>query len=136
MPLTMQEKVQDFLKKGPYAVLGASNNRTKFGNKILRAYLVNHLKAYPIHPTEPLIEGQKVYQKLADLPEAVEGLSIITPPAVTEKIIVEAHQAGISRLWMQPGAESEKAVKEAEDRGMSVIWGGPCLLVVLGFFEN
>ena len=69
-------------------------------------------------------------------PERVHGVSIITPPAITERIVDEAHAAGIPRLWMQPGAESDLAVARARAHGMSVIAGGPCVLVALGFRDH
>ena len=70
---------------------------------------------------------------LADLPEPVHGLSIITPAPVTEKLVEDAHKAGITRIWMQPGAESRAAIERCRELGISVIAGGPCVLVDLGF---
>jgi len=83
-----------------------------------------------------VIEGQKVYRDLMSLPEPVHGVSIITPPEITEQIVEDAAAAGITRLWMQPGAESDAAVARARELGMSVISGGPCLLVALGYRES
>ena len=65
----------------------------------------------------------------------MHGLSIITPPAVTEKLVEEAAAAGVKHVWMQPGAESRRAVDRARELGMNVISGGPCLLVALGYRE-
>ena len=100
-------------------------------------YLVGRydLVAWPVHPTETEIEGVPCAQDPANLPEPVHGLSIITPPEVTETVVEAAAEAGIKRLWMQPGAESNEAISRAKDLGMSVIAGGPCLLVVLGYRE-
>ena len=131
--MTPQEKIDAFLAAGPYAVVGASQDRAKYGNKVLRCYRQHNLTAYPVNPREPEIEGLTCYPDLAALPEPVHGISIITPPAVTEGIVEQAAQAGIGRLWMQPGAESPAAVSRAEALGLSVISGGPCILVVLGY---
>ena len=127
--------VQDFLAGTPHAVVGASSDRSKFGNKVLRAYQQHGRKVYAVHPRELLVEGAPTVASVADLPEPVHGLSIITPPPVTERIVEEAAAAGIRRLWMQPGAESAKAVERAKELGLSVISGGPCILVTLGFRE-
>jgi predicted CoA-binding protein len=124
--------IKDFLSAGPYAVAGASNDRSKYGNKVLRAYLAHHYKAYPVHPKEKVVEGIPAYADLASLPEKVRGLSIITPAVVTERLVEEAAKAGITRLWMQPGAESDAAIRRAGELGLSVIAGGPCVLVELG----
>jgi predicted CoA-binding protein len=131
--------VQAFLDGAPHAVVGASRSRSKYGNKSLRSYLQRGLPVYAVNPSCPTgqrIEGVPVYATLADLPEAVHGVSIITPPHVTETIVDEAIALGIRHLWMQPGAESLGAIAKARRAGISVIEGGPCILVVLGFREG
>ena len=131
-----QEQITDFLRGDTFAVVGASPVREKYGNKVLRAYLQKGRRAFPINPRESEVEGQKVYRDLMSLPEPVHGVSIITPPEITEQIVEDAAAAGITRLWMQPGAESEDAIARAKQLGMSVIAGGPCLLVALGYRES
>ena len=122
-----------FLASKAFAVVGASNNRNKYGNKVLRCYLQNNKKVYPIHFTEESIEGEKCYKKIEDLPAEVESLSIITPPPVTEEYVKKAIAKKIKNIWMQPGAESPKAIRDCLDNGINVIAGGPCILVRLGF---
>ena len=129
-------KIKDFLAAGPYAVVGASTVREKYGNKVLRTYLQRGLEVYAVHPREKVIEGLDTVPDIESLPDDVRGLSIITPPAITEKLVLEAAEKGIKRLWMQPGAESDKAIADAEALGLTVISGGPCLLVALGFRER
>jgi predicted CoA-binding protein len=130
-----RELIEQFLAGAPHAVVGASKDRSKYGNKVLRAYLQRKRPVYCVHPRESEIEGVECVKSIADLPEGVHGLSIITPPPVTERVVREAAEAGITRLWMQPGAESEQALEDAEELGLDVIAGGPCVLVVLGFRE-
>ncbi|MDA0745433.1 MAG: CoA-binding protein [bacterium] len=134
--MTLDEKINTFLQTGPYAVVGASQNRDKYGNKVLRCYLQHNLKAYPINPRETEIEGQNTYPDLASLPEPVERISVITPPSITEYIVEQAATAGIKHVWMQPGAESPNAVERAEALGINVIPGTACLLVALGYTEK
>ena len=132
----MNDPIDDFLAEGPWAVAGATTVRSKYGNKVLRCYLQNEkLPVYPLNPRGGVIEGLEAFRSLAELPEPVRALSIITPPAITEDLVVEAAEAGISHLWMQPGAESERALELAEEHGLACIAGGPCLLVVLGYRE-
>ena len=135
MPTTVQQRIQSFLAAGPFAVVGASVDRDKYGNKVLRCYQQHGKDVFPINPREPEIEGLKAYPSLAALPVRPRGISIITPPAVTERVVKEAAELGIRHLWMQPGAESLDAIRLAESLGLEVIAGGPCLLVVLGFHE-
>ena len=123
--------IRDFLAGQRFAVVGASNDRRKFGNKVLRCYWNHGKEAVPVNPRGGTIEGAESYARLADLTSEVHGVSIITPPEVSEKIVEEAHAMGLSRLWFQPGAESRAAIDKARDYGMTVIAGGPCVLVEL-----
>ena len=134
--MSEQSNIERFLAGDAYAVVGASGDRNKYGNKVLRCYLQNSRTAYPVNPHADEIEGLRAFPNLASLPETVHGISIITPPEVTEKIIEQAIELGIKHVWLQPGAESSLAVELAENAGMNVIAGGPCLLVVLGYTES
>jgi len=131
-----QEQIREFLDGSPHAVVGASRDRSKYGNKCLRAYLQNEMPVFPINPAAGEIEGQAAYADLASVPETPHGISIVTPPEITEAVVREATALGIRHLWMQPGAESDAAVAEARKNGMNVIAGGPCLLVALRYRER
>lgn len=136
MPTTLESRIRAFLESGPYAVVGASSDREKYGNKVLRCYQQHGLEVFPVHPRATEIEGLKAYPTLESLPKPVAGVSIITPPKITESVVQDAIRAGVQRLWMQPGAESAEAIRTAEAAGLEVIAGGPCLLVMLGFREE
>ena len=135
-PRSEAERIEAFLASGSFAVVGASTDRSKYGNKVLRCYRQHGRKAYPVNPKSPEVEGLRAYPSLASLPEPVPAISIITPPAATEQVVREAHVAGVKHVWMQPGAESEEAIRAAEALGMNVIAAGPCLLVVMGYREQ
>lgn len=128
--------IDAFLSGQPHAVVGASPDRKKYGNKVLRAYQQLNRPVYPIHPAADSVEELTAYRSLSELPEPVHGISIIVPPKVTEAVIEEAAQLGIKHVWMQPGAESDEAIAIAEQHGMNVIAAGPCLLVVVGYQED
>lgn len=127
----MQDLIQRFLAGDTFAVVGASTNRAKFGNQVLRCYQRNGFTVFPINPREPEVEGLTAFPSLSDLQEPVHGVSIITPPAITESVVAEAVELGIPFVWMQPGAESDAAIETCEQNGIAVIAGGPCLLVEL-----
>lgn len=133
---SLDDNIKQFFSSQVYAVVGASNNRFKFGNKVLRCYLQHEKEVYPIHPQEQWIEGLACLPNIADLPPQVKSLSIITPPAVTEKIVVQAAHKGIQNIWMQPGAESETAINYCLEHQINLIAQGPCILVILGFNED
>jgi len=133
MTADLNDRIQSFLEAGPYAVVGASIDPSKYGNKVLRCYQQHGKEVYPINARATEVEGLKAYPDLASLPVKPRAISIITPPRITEQVVKEAAAAGVRYVWMQPGAESDEAVRVAEGLGLEVISGGPCLLVVLGF---
>lgn len=131
-----KDSIQEFLSGDCFAVAGASTDRGKYGNKVLRAYMQQDRKVYPLNPNADEVEGVAAFADLAALPEPVHGVSIVTPPAVTESIVQQAIDLGIHHLWMQPGAESQRAIALAEEHGLNVIHSGPCILVVVGYRER
>lgn len=126
---------RDFLAQKRFAVVGASTDRTKYGNKVLRSYLQHGKDVVPVNPKEATVEGLAAAKSLGEIQPPPDAVSVITPPKVTEAVVEEAGRLGIKHLWMQPGAESDAAVARARALGMNVIAGGPCVLVVLGFRE-
>ena len=131
-----REIIDDFLAEGPWAVVGASTNREKYGNKVLRAYGQSGREAWPINPRADEIEGLKCYPDLKSLPAVPRGISIITPPKITEAVVAEAADLGVQFVWMQPGAESPRALEIAAEKGIEAIGDGSCLLVVVGYREG
>jgi uncharacterized protein len=127
-----RKNIHEFLAGAPHAVVGASRDRSKIGNRVLLAYLQSGRAVYPVNPGGGEIEGLKAYADLGSLPTPIHGISVITPPAVSESIVEQAAALGVKNIWFQPGAESAQAVTRAKELGMNVISGGPCILVVLG----
>jgi len=134
--LSIQEQIDEFLNGSPHAVVGASRDRSKYGNKVLRVYLQQNLPVFAVNPNVDEVENVQAYPDLASLPKQVHGISVITPPHVTELVVEQAGKLGIKNIWMQPGSESDVALSRAEEMGMNVIAGGPCALVVLGYRES
>lgn len=128
--------IELFLKSKAFAVVGASSNRHKYGNKVLRCYQDNNKKVYPVNPQEETIEGLSVVHSVDQLPDEVESISIITPPRITEKVVEEAIKKGIKNIWMQPGAESVSAIQNCKDNHINIIAEGPCILVLLNYREH
>jgi len=137
-----RQAIQAFLEGDGFAVVGASNDRNKYGNRVLRAYLDRGLTAWPVNPNAEEVEGLTCHPTLADLASSLDrvvddihGVSIITPPNVTAEIIDQAIELGVKRVWTQPGAEHDEAMRRAENAGLDVIGHGPCVLVELGSHE-
>jgi predicted CoA-binding protein len=129
------DNIDRFLEGRPHAVVGASRDRSKYGNKVLRAYLQRNRPVFAVNPHADEVEGLRAFATLSSAPQPIHGVSIVTPPAISEQVTADAIALGIGHLWFQPGAESKAAVSAAQAAGLNVIFGGPCALVVLGFRE-
>ncbi|QMT60334.1 CoA-binding protein [Legionella sp. PC997] len=132
----INHQIEIFFQSKAFAVIGASSNRSKYGNEVLRCYLENNKTVYPVNPQEDLIEGLSVVHSVRELPDEVESISIITPPAITEKIVEEAIKRRIKNIWMQPGAESDLAIQNCKHHNINIIAQGPCILVILNYVEH
>ena len=132
---TVEKKIAQFLTADAFGVAGASTNRAKYGNKVLRCYQQHNRRVIPINPRAEVIENLPCVASVADLPAEVTSLSIITPPMITEQVVEQAIACGIKNIWMQPGAESPNAIARCEEAGINLIADGSCLLVVLGYHE-
>lgn len=134
--MSEQDKIKAFLAGHPHAVVGASRERWKYGNKVLRAFQRNPLPVFPVNPHTDEVEGLVCYPDLQSLPGQVHGVSVITPPAVTERIMEQAAALGIKHVWLQPGAESQRAIEIAVNAGIDLLAGGPCILIALQYRES
>ena len=123
--------IEEFLKASTFAVAGASQDRSKYGNKVFRAIVASGRTAYPLNPTANEVESQPAFASIVDLPVVPESLSIVTRPHVTRQVIQQAIAAGVKNIWMQPGAEDSKGSHAARDAGLNVIDNGSCILVLI-----
>lgn len=130
--MSVEEKIAEFLKSEVFAVAGASNKPNKFGYKLFKCYQQKGHQVIPVHPVIGQIDGIACVADVLELPAEVVSLSVVTPPAITEKIVASAAQHGIKNIWMQPGAESSTAIAFCEERGINVIADGTCALVRFG----
>jgi predicted CoA-binding protein len=126
--MTSKTAVDDFVSQKTLALVGVSRQSKKFGNYALRELTQRGYRVFPVHPVAEIIEGEKCYPSLRQLPEAVGGVVAIVPPTQTEKVVREAAAAGIKRVWMQQGAASPDAIRFCQESGISEIHG-ECILM-------
>jgi len=114
------------------AILGASADRSKFGNKAVRAFLARGYTVYPVNPKGGDVEGLPVVKSLGEIPAEVklDRISVYLPPAVGLKALPEITARGCDELWLNPGSESDELVAAAEKQGMNVIQA--CSIVDIG----
>lgn len=131
----IEDRIEEFINKRVWAIVGASHDSAKFGNKIVRDLHNAGYIVYPINPKEGEIEGLKVYPGLADLPEKPDVVDIVVPPAVTEKVVRQVQKLGLPRVWMQPGSESKDAIRFCEENGIAVVHDA-CAMINKRNWEN
>jgi predicted CoA-binding protein len=121
------EGLQEFIRAERWAVVGASEDRSKFGNITFRELRSRGKRVYPVNPKASEVEGETCYPSLAALPEPVERVLIVVPPKQGERVVKEAEAAGLTHVWFQPGAESDEALAYCEAHGIEAI-AGHCIL--------
>lgn len=127
---TTSDLVEGFVRQKRLALAGASRSGKKFGNVLLRELKARGYDVVPVHPEAGRLEGLPCAGRVADVAGSVDGLVVVTPPAGAARLVGEAADAGILRVWLQQGAGSEEAVRVARERGVSLVHGC-CLLMFL-----
>ena len=112
------------------AVIGASNDRRKFGNRAVRAYKLRGYTVVPINPHETEVEGLRAYASVLDVPGPIEMASFYVPPEVGERVIEEIARKEIPEVWLNPGAESDALIARARALEIQPIIA--CSIVALG----
>lgn len=124
----MSNYVAEFPKYRKWVVVGASNDREKYGNKIYRDLKNAGYQVYAINPKATDIEGDPCYASVRDLPVLPDVVDLVVPPPVAKQVIQECLDAGIKRVWFQPGSESEEAIALAQSGGMEVV-ADACIMI-------
>lgn len=113
------------------AILGASTDRSKFGNISLRAHLRQGFTVYPVNPKEPEVEGLTAYASLGEIPvKKLDRISVYLPPHILLKALDEIASVPHDQLWLNPGTESPEVLNRAEELGLKPISG--CSIIDIG----
>jgi predicted CoA-binding protein len=112
------------------AIIGASKDRSKYGNKAVRAFLQQGYKVYPVNPNEKEIEGLTAFERIVDVPERPGMVSVYVRPGILLTLLPEIAAKGCDELWLNPGTESYEVLAEAERLGLNVIQA--CSIVGVG----
>lgn len=112
------------------AVIGASSDRQKFGNKALRAFKAEGYRVIPINPNEREVEGIAAFASVLDVPGAIDMATLYVQPEVGLQLLAELEQKQIGEIWLNPGADSDELLAEARRRKLNVI--AACSIVGIG----
>src|SRR3954468_12217665 len=103
------------------AVIGASSDREKYGNKALRAFAHQGYTVIPINPKEQEVEGHKAYASVLDVPGPIDMATVYVPPRAGIRIMEQLAQKGIGEVWLNPGADGHDVVARARELGLNTI---------------
>lgn len=112
------------------AILGASTDRSKFGNKAVRAFQQQGYTVYPVNPKETAVEGLPAFRSIRDVPVRPQMVSVYLPPPVLLSVLPDIATRGCDELWLNPGTESAEVLAEAERLGLNVVQA--CSIVGVG----
>lgn len=112
------------------AIIGASTDRRKYGNKAVRAFAQQGYRVVAIHPRAAEVEGVQAYRSILDVPFAVDMASFYVPPAVGLRVIDDVARKGVPEVWLNPGAESPELVARARALGLEPVLA--CSIVGIG----
>jgi uncharacterized protein len=112
------------------AVIGASSDRRKFGNRAFRAFRDEGYKVIPINPNEASVEGVSTYPSVIDVPEPIDMATVYVPPEIGITLLEGFERKQIAEIWINPGAESDALIAEARRRKLNVIEA--CSIIGIG----
>ena len=112
------------------AVIGASSDRRKFGNRALRAYIQQGYTVLAINPNETEVEGLETYPSVLDVPGPIDMATFYVPPEIGLRVMDEVAKKGIAEVWLNPGAESDELVDRA--RGLNIRPIQACSIIAIG----
>jgi predicted CoA-binding protein len=126
--MTTQASVEGFLAERTLAIAGVSRSGKGFGNSVLKDLAGKGYEVLPVHPEAEEVGGVRSFPSLAELPKRVGGLVLVVPPDQSEKLVRQAKEAAIDRIWMQQGAESAEAIRYCEENGIDAVHG-ECIMM-------
>jgi uncharacterized protein len=112
------------------AVIGASSNRQKFGNKALRAFERQGYEVIPINPNESEVEGHKTFPSVLDVPGTIDMATVYVQPDAGVVVMEQLAQKGIVEVWLNPGADDHRVVARARELGLNIIQA--CSIIGIG----
>ena len=116
------------------AVIGASNDREKWGNKAVRAYSMMGWTVFPINDHERSIEGIDAYKSVLKVPYKIDRYTLYVPADVGVKLVNQLKKAGAKEVYVNPGAESDELIGALKKAGITPVLA--CSIQAVGVDPN
>ncbi len=118
----MEQLIRECVEQPVWAVVGYSANRRKYGHLIVHDLKAAGYVVFPVNRKGSSGGGLTVYESVHVLPVKPGVVDIVVPPAETLQVIRDCLEAGIERVWMQPGAESDEAIRLCAESGLKAVY--------------
>ncbi len=122
------ENIKEFRDKEIWAVVGSVHNKEKYAHRIYHFLKSKGYKVYPVDPSGEMVDGDKSFKTLSELPEKPEAIDMVINPIKGEAYVIEAKILDIKYIWFQPGAESNELIEKSNSYGMNVVHNN-CVMV-------
>ena len=117
-------------EKKTVAVIGASSNRHKFGNKALRSFENQGYRVLAINPNEAEVEGHRTFASVLDVPGTIDMATVYVPASAGVGVMEQLAKKGVAEVWLNPGADDDDVVERARSLGLNVIQA--CSIIGIG----
>ncbi|MDX1958949.1 MAG: CoA-binding protein [Leptospiraceae bacterium] len=117
------EKILELLKKKDVtiAIVGATNDKTKYGNVIYRDLKSKNISVFGVNAKATTIDGDKAYKTVEEIGKRPDILNFVLPPKIGLELIQGLVQKGYDNFWLQPGAESEEILSFLDSSGKNYL---------------
>lgn len=131
----MGKKIDSMFEKKNWVVVGATNNKSKFGNVIYNSLNDSGYNVYPLNPVYDQVEGAKCFNNLSEIEGPIDCVDFVVPPARGLAYVKEAAALGIKQLWFQPGTFNDEVLALCAEHNIEVVYHA-CVLVELPTKKN
>ena len=121
MATDMENRKAGFWVGKNYAVVGVSNNKWKFGNRVFKELQKRGYKVFPVNQGLDIFENQQCHNTLSEIIDPLDGVVIITGPKGAKKAIRECIDLGIKKVWLYPGSKCDEAINLAKENKIELI---------------
>lgn len=118
---TKEDLIALAMRQRKWAIVGASEDTSKYGNIIYRDLKREGYEVYGVNPNASTVAGDTVYPTVADLPVKPDVVNVVVPSWIGRRIAEDAAREGIKIFWLQPGADSTELIEYARSLGLDVI---------------
>jgi len=121
---------EEMMSMRTWAVSGVTAKKDRFGYKIWKELKEHKYETYGVNPNYDEIEGEKIYNKLSDIPVKIDVLDMVVSPKLAIPTLEEAKDLGIEYIFFQPGSYNDEVVEKAEELGLKYLVGD-CVYAIL-----